>query len=78
MNCVETFPDGSHIVGGGVSGTIYIWNVSSGLLVRYWPAHYKCVTCIKFTDCGSFIITGGEDAIIHIWNIFDVIDSTSR
>ena len=33
--------DGAHCAGGGQSGTVYLWEVPSGRLLRSWPAHYK-------------------------------------
>lgn len=33
--------DGVHCAGGGKSGTVYIWETSTGQLLESWPAHYK-------------------------------------
>jgi len=33
--------DGVHCAGGGPSGTVYLWEVPTGRLLRSWPAHYK-------------------------------------
>lgn len=33
--------DGVHCAGGGPSGTVYLWEVPSGRLLRSWPAHFK-------------------------------------
>lgn len=33
--------DGSLCAGGGISGRVYVWEVSSGTLLRAWDAHYK-------------------------------------
>ena len=38
---VAASPDGTHVAGGGVSGHLYLWQSSSGRLLRTWPAHYK-------------------------------------
>lgn len=38
---VAASPDGSHVVGGGASGHLYLWQAGSGRLLRTWPAHYK-------------------------------------
>ena len=37
--------DGVYCAGGGQSGSIYVWEVPSGRLLRSWPAHYK--VCLK-------------------------------
>ena len=33
--------DGAYCAGGGPSGTVHLWEVGSGRLLRSWPAHYK-------------------------------------
>ena len=33
--------DGWLCAGGGLSGRVYLWEVSSGALLRAWDAHYK-------------------------------------
>jgi WD40 repeat protein len=33
--------DGRYLAAGGGSGTLYVWDVASGQLLRAWPAHYK-------------------------------------
>lgn len=38
-------PDGGLLVAGGASGTLYLWEVPSGRLLRTWAAHYKVCMC---------------------------------
>jgi pre-rRNA-processing protein IPI3 len=59
--------DGHFIVGGGASGRVYVWEVSTGRLLRSWPAHYKSVTCLVFSDDDSLLISGGDDGIVSVW-----------
>ena len=41
LTAVAATADGLYCAAGGVSGSIYVWEVSSGRLLRSWPAHYK-------------------------------------
>ena len=41
LGCVAASPDGTYCAAGGASGAIYLWETSSGRLLRSWPAHYK-------------------------------------
>ncbi|XP_040381642.1 protein ROOT INITIATION DEFECTIVE 3-like isoform X2 [Oryza brachyantha] len=36
-------PEGSYLIGGGVSGDIFFWEVASGELLVQWHAHYRAV-----------------------------------
>lgn len=66
--------DGSYIVGGGVSGRIYLWEVSSGRLLRVWAAHYKAVTCLVFSDDESLLVSGADDGYVNVWPLLRVLD----
>uniref|UniRef100_A0A0E0EAD1 Uncharacterized protein n=1 Tax=Oryza meridionalis TaxID=40149 RepID=A0A0E0EAD1_9ORYZ len=36
-------PEGSYLIGGGISGDIFFWEVASGELLVQWHAHYRAV-----------------------------------
>ncbi|MCG9128502.1 hypothetical protein JT359_12945 [Candidatus Poribacteria bacterium] len=63
-------PDGKTIVIGSIDGSIRIWDVSSGKLVKTLiTGHYDKITAISFNRDGSKIVTGGSDQSIRLWNI---------
>lgn len=41
LTCLACSPDGAYLAAGGASGTLYLWEVGSGRLLRAWAAHYK-------------------------------------
>lgn len=69
---------GTYLVGGGSSGSCYLWQVSTGSLVRTWKAHYLSVSCCTFVDDDSVLLTGSDDAIIRAWGIGDLLDNSSK
>ncbi|EPS65018.1 hypothetical protein M569_09761, partial [Genlisea aurea] len=66
--------EGTYIVGGGASGDIYLWEVSSGRLLKKWHAHYRGVTCLEFNDDQSLLISGAEDGCVRVWSLFRIFD----
>eukprot|EP00539_Tryblionella_compressa_P004643 CAMPEP_0178750210 /NCGR_PEP_ID=MMETSP0744-20121128/9841_1 /TAXON_ID=913974 /ORGANISM="Nitzschia punctata, Strain CCMP561" /LENGTH=563 /DNA_ID=CAMNT_0020403713 /DNA_START=183 /DNA_END=1874 /DNA_ORIENTATION=- len=72
-------PCGYYIVGGGASGSCYIWSsVSlSGRLLRTFKAHYRSCTCMTFSDCGKYLATGSADGMVHLFSLMDLVDMTS-
>mmetsp|Transcript_48865 Transcript_48865/g.110897 ORF Transcript_48865/g.110897 Transcript_48865/m.110897 type:complete len:366 (+) Transcript_48865:194-1291(+) len=68
--------DGSFCFGGGQSGTLYVWEVWSGNLIRSWHGHHKSVRCLGLTEDGSFLLTGGDDAVVSVWSALDLLDSS--
>ena len=66
--------DGSLLAGGGASGRVYLWDNSTGELLKEWQAHYKAVSSLSFTTCGSLLASGGLDSIVHCWDVEALVD----
>lgn len=41
LTAVAATRDGVFCAAGGASGAVFVWETSSGRLLRTWPAHYK-------------------------------------
>ncbi len=62
------------LVGGSSTGRLYIWELSSGLLLAVKECHYQAVSVIK--QCNNYIVTGGADSRVTVWRIADLISDT--
>lgn len=57
LTAVAATRDGVYCAAGGALGAVFVWEASSGRLLRTWPAHYKvgaprwpgrvCVRCMQ-------------------------------
>lgn len=70
-------PCGNYIVGGGASGTCFVWNALGGTLCRSFKAHYRSVTAMAWSDCGNFLVTGGADGMIHVFSLLHLVEKDS-
>ncbi|KAL5558834.1 hypothetical protein UlMin_035045 [Ulmus minor] len=70
--------EGTYIVGGGSSGSIYLWEVASSRMLKKWPAHYRGVTCLVFSDDDSLLISGSEDGSVKVWSLLMIFDDYRR
>lgn len=61
------------LIGGGVSGKLYVWELNSGLLLNVKEAHYQMPTSMKVTSDGSYLITSGKDSRVLVWRIADLV-----
>ncbi|CAK9177021.1 unnamed protein product [Ilex paraguariensis] len=78
INPLVSNREGTYIVGGGVSGDIYFWEVLTGRLLKKWHAHYRAVTCLIFSDDQSLLISGADDGCVRVWSLFMIFDDLRR
>ncbi|KAF7102614.1 hypothetical protein CFC21_103719 [Triticum aestivum] len=69
-------PEGNYLIGGGVSGDIFFWEVASGELLVRWHAHYRDVRCLALYD--MLLVSASEDGSIKIWDLLTMLDEQSR
>ena len=77
MGVVASSPDGAFFAAGSLTGAAYLWEVSTGKLVRTWPAHFKAVSAIAFNSDGSVLVTGGDDTVVSVWCLAALLDPAS-
>ncbi|XP_074561760.1 protein ROOT INITIATION DEFECTIVE 3-like [Curcuma longa] len=67
--------EGTYIIGGGSSGSIYLWEVFTGKLLKKWHAHYRSVNCLTLSkDDESLLISGSEDGSVKVWSLIMLFD----
>jgi len=69
---------GTYLVGGGPSGTLYLWHVPTGEFLCSWKGHFRPVSQVTFAEGELMLVTSGEDALVHVWSLIDVLGSRSR
>lgn len=69
--------DGVHIAGGAESGRIYLWEASTGAMLRSWEGHYRALTHMAFTDDGSQLVSCSEDSLVRVWSCGQLLDYTA-
>ncbi|KAF4684341.1 hypothetical protein FOZ60_007967 [Perkinsus olseni] len=63
------------LIGGGVSGTVYVWQLSTGRLLRTWKAHYSGVTQMRLTADASYLITASQDTTVKVFTLSSLLTS---
>ncbi|KAG9447161.1 hypothetical protein H6P81_013289 [Aristolochia fimbriata] len=66
--------DGLFLVGGAPSGNAYIWEISSGKLLKIWRAHGKSLSCFSISGDDSLLISGADDGVVCVWTMISVLD----
>lgn len=64
-------PCGQYVVGGGASGTLFVWKVLEGKLLNSFMAHYRAITVLEW--CSGFLVTGGADGMVHAFALSQIV-----
>lgn len=70
--------DAAHVVGGAVSGKLYLWQLSTGRLLLAWNGHFRGVTALATVAADGYLVTAGEDAILHVWSFASLLSAAVR
>ncbi|XP_006845212.3 protein ROOT INITIATION DEFECTIVE 3 isoform X2 [Amborella trichopoda] len=66
--------NGFYLIGGAPSGNIYLWEVSSGRLLKIWAAHHASLSCLTFSSDDSLLISGSDDGVVFVWSMICLLD----
>lgn len=77
-NAIDFTSDGQILFAGGISGNIYIWQVSTGQLLRTFIAHERAITALKVSQDDSYVYSSGEDCSINAFCVADLLASINE
>jgi WD40 repeat protein/serine/threonine protein kinase len=61
-------PDSKEVLSTSKDGTMRLWNVATGKMIRRFEAH-KRNWCVAFSPNGHEAVSGGVEAVVHVWNV---------
>lgn len=66
---IALIPDGQRAVTGSLDGTLRLWDLANGQVLRTIPAHSSGVSAVKVSADGAQAISAGWDGAVRIWNL---------
>ncbi|KAJ8493956.1 hypothetical protein OPV22_015677 [Ensete ventricosum] len=72
---ISSSKDGIYLAGGAPAGNVYIWEVTSGELLKIWPAHQNPLSCLAFSHDGTLLVSASEDGVIHVWSMIRLVQT---
>lgn len=69
FSCMALSPDGKQLATGGIDGTVRVWDVETGKLVRALIGHQYYVYGLSWSPDGHTLASAGSyDATIRLWD----------
>ena len=62
-------PDGEILAVGYQDGTIRLWDVETGQVLRTLAGHTDRMTTVAFSPDGALLVSGAEDKGVRLWDI---------
>jgi WD40 repeat protein len=62
-------PDGQYLAIGDESGRIWLWDISSGEMVREYVGHSQFIQAIRFSADGRYLLSGSNDTTARLWDV---------
>ena len=60
---------GTFMVAGTVNGTVLLWNLISGELIKNYKGHLRSIQCVAISADDSLVATASEDSVCKVWNL---------
>ena len=74
--CLVVSQCGHYAIGGGNSGSLYVWSTLTGHLLQTVPrAHYRAVTCSLPTKDGRHVLSASQDGMVHLFALMDLVEN---
>jgi WD40 repeat protein/energy-coupling factor transporter ATP-binding protein EcfA2 len=69
VTSIDLNPDGTKLVGGGVDGNLFIWDLKNNYAVSAYPIlNHQDILTVAFTPKGTDVVLGGENGELRIVN----------
>jgi len=67
-NTVVISPNGETIVSGSMDGSIRVWDIKTGKLLKIFQGHKKWINTVAISQNGEMIVSASSDKTIKVWN----------
>lgn len=57
------------MISGGGDKACFLWDISSGRIIRRFQSHTQRINTVLFNDEGSLVFSGSYDKNLHIWDL---------
>ncbi|GMM39048.1 chromatin-binding/pre-rRNA-processing protein [Saccharomycopsis crataegensis] len=64
------------LIGGSITGKLYVWEVCSGNLLFNKSVHYQKINKIEFSNNNNFLVTSSDDSRVLVFRVLELISNS--
>jgi len=69
---VDRSPDGKFLLTAGLDSEAFIWDITTGQIVKKFGGHPEGISWADYCPDGSQIVTGSSDGAVRVWDVSTV------
>jgi WD40 repeat protein len=68
-SCVAWVPGHRRVMTGGLTGSLLLWDLDRGGVVKQFLTHDHMVTALRISEDGRYAVSGSADKTVKLWEI---------
>jgi WD40 repeat protein len=69
VQTIALSPDGKKVASGSLDGTVKLWNIDTGRVIKTWTGHTSWVGSVSWSPDGGRVVSGSFDETFRVWNV---------
>ncbi|KAG2343909.1 WD40 repeat-like protein [Suillus weaverae] len=61
--------DGKTVASGSFDGTVRLWNIDTGKVIKKWTGHTKSVISVCWSPDGGRVVSGSKEDTFRVWDV---------
>ncbi|PWN48790.1 WD40 repeat-like protein [Violaceomyces palustris] len=78
LSSLSLSPGGQYCCAASQDGRIFLWELSTGILLSSFDAHYRPITVIRWSSDASCLVTASQDARILVWSLAGLLHPSQQ
>lgn len=69
VEIITLSPSGKNLASWSSDGTVKLWNVDTGKVIKTWTGHTNRVRSLSWSLDGGQVVSGSKDGTFRVWDV---------